>query len=124
VWVIRWRIRFSADTLGLASFMAFMEGFYFACRNKVFLRVFTARAKVFSMSLGVGVVPCGVASDLARPEPNGLRGWLGGGSARGSSVPGQTGRGVRRPSDQWRRGTSGEQLPSVHLPGTGVEDSW
>ncbi len=56
VWVIAWHILLPAFTVGLASFIAFMEGLYFATRREVFLRISGFWTKIFSVSFGMGVV--------------------------------------------------------------------
>jgi cytochrome d ubiquinol oxidase subunit I len=56
VWVIAWHILLPAFTVGLASFIAFMEGLYFATRRDVFLRISSFWTKIFSVSFGMGVV--------------------------------------------------------------------
>jgi cytochrome d ubiquinol oxidase subunit I len=56
VWVIAWHILLPAFTVGLASFIAFMEGLYFATRRDVFLRISGFWTKIFSVSFGMGVV--------------------------------------------------------------------
>jgi cytochrome d ubiquinol oxidase subunit I len=56
VWVIAWHILLPAFTVGLASFIAFMEGLYFTTRRDVFLRISGFWTKIFSVSFGMGVV--------------------------------------------------------------------
>ena len=56
VWVIAWHILLPAFTVGLASFIAFMEGLYFAGRNEIFFRISGFWTKIFSISFGMGVV--------------------------------------------------------------------
>jgi cytochrome d ubiquinol oxidase subunit I len=56
VWVIAWHILLPAFTVGLASFIAFMEGLYFGTRREVFLRISGFWTKIFSVSFGMGVV--------------------------------------------------------------------
>jgi cytochrome d ubiquinol oxidase subunit I len=56
VWVIAWHILLPAFTVGLASYIAFMEGLYFATRREVFFRISSFWTKIFSVSFGMGVV--------------------------------------------------------------------
>ncbi|MGH6956494.1 MAG: cytochrome ubiquinol oxidase subunit I [Caulobacteraceae bacterium] len=55
-WVIAWHILLPALTVGIASFVAFQEGLYFATRNEIFLRISKFWTKIFSISFGMGVV--------------------------------------------------------------------
>jgi len=56
VWVIAWHILLPAFTIGLASFIAFMEGLYFATRRETYLRISSFWTKIFSVSFAMGVV--------------------------------------------------------------------
>ena len=56
VWVIAWHILLPAFTVGLASFIAFMEGLYFATRREIYLRISSFWTKIFSVSFAMGVV--------------------------------------------------------------------
>lgn len=56
VWVIAWHILLPALTVGLASFIAFMEGLYFATRRETYLRISSFWTKIFSVSFAMGVV--------------------------------------------------------------------
>jgi cytochrome d ubiquinol oxidase subunit I len=56
VWVIAWHILLPAFTVGLASFIAFMEGLYFITRREGYFRISAFWTKVFSVSFGMGVV--------------------------------------------------------------------
>jgi cytochrome bd ubiquinol oxidase subunit I len=56
VWVIAWHILLPAFTVGLASFIAFMEGLYFATRRETYLRISSFWTKIFSVSFAMGVV--------------------------------------------------------------------
>jgi cytochrome d ubiquinol oxidase subunit I len=56
VWVIAWHILLPAFTVGLASFVAFMEGLYFATRRERYLRISSFWTKIFSVSFAMGVV--------------------------------------------------------------------
>lgn len=55
-WVIGWHILLPAFTVGLASFIAFMEGRYFYTGRDVFLRVSIFWEKIFAVAFGMGVV--------------------------------------------------------------------
>src|SRR5665213_3285931 len=56
VWVIGWHILPPAFTVGLASYIAFMEGLYFVTRREVYFRISSFWTKIFSVSFGMGVV--------------------------------------------------------------------
>ena len=56
VWVIGWHILLPAFTVGLASYIAFMEGLYFLTQREVFFRISIFWTKIFSVSFGMGVV--------------------------------------------------------------------
>ncbi len=56
VWVIAWHILLPAFTVGLASYIALMEGLYFATRREVYFRISSFWTKIFSVSFGMGVV--------------------------------------------------------------------
>jgi cytochrome bd ubiquinol oxidase subunit I len=55
-WVIGWHILLPAFTVGMASFIAFMEGLHFATKKKVYLKISTFWIKIFSIAFGMGVV--------------------------------------------------------------------
>jgi cytochrome bd ubiquinol oxidase subunit I len=55
-WVIAWHILMPAFTVGLASFIAVLEGMHMATRREVYLRVSMFWIKIFSVSFGMGVV--------------------------------------------------------------------
>jgi cytochrome bd ubiquinol oxidase subunit I len=55
-WVIGWHILLPAFTVGLASFIALLEGVHVATRNPVFLRISQFWLKIFAISFGMGVV--------------------------------------------------------------------
>ena len=56
VWVVAWHILLPAFTVGLASYIAVMEGLHFATGQKIYLRISTFWIRVFSVSFGMGVV--------------------------------------------------------------------
>jgi cytochrome d ubiquinol oxidase subunit I len=55
-WVVAWHILLPAFTVGLASFIAVLEGLHMATRREVYLRVSMFWIKIFSVSFGMGVV--------------------------------------------------------------------
>jgi len=55
-WVIGWHILLPAFTVGLASFIALLEGVHAATRNTVLLRLSQFWLKIFAISFGMGVV--------------------------------------------------------------------
>ncbi len=55
-WVIGWHILLPAFTVGLASFIAFLEGAYALTRRAVFLHLSQFWLKIFAVSFGMGVV--------------------------------------------------------------------
>jgi len=56
VWVIAWHILLPALTVGLASYIAVLEGVHFVTGRDVYLRASTFWIKIFSVSFGMGVV--------------------------------------------------------------------
>src|SRR6476620_2573181 len=55
-WVIALHIRLPAFTVGLASYIAVLEGAYFFTRRAVFLRLSQFWLRLFALSFGMGVV--------------------------------------------------------------------
>ncbi len=55
-WVIAFHILLPAFTVGLASYIALLEGLYFFSRRDVFLRISTFWTRIFAISFGMGVV--------------------------------------------------------------------
>ena len=55
-WVIAWHILLPAFTVGLASYIAVLEGLHFVTGRDVYLRISTFWTKIFSVSFGMGVV--------------------------------------------------------------------
>jgi cytochrome bd ubiquinol oxidase subunit I len=55
-WVIAWHILLPAFTVGLASYIAVLEGLHFATGREIYLRLSTFWIKVFAVSFGMGVV--------------------------------------------------------------------
>ena len=55
-WVIGWHILLPAFTVGLAAYIALLEGLNFVTGRQVYLRVSMFWIKIFSISFGMGVV--------------------------------------------------------------------
>jgi len=55
-WVVAWHFLMPAFTVGLASFIALMEGLHLVTKNPVYLRVSVFWTKIFAISFGMGVV--------------------------------------------------------------------
>jgi len=55
-WVIAWHILLPAFTVGLASFIAVLEGLRLATGRDVYVRISTFWIKIFSIAFGMGVV--------------------------------------------------------------------
>lgn len=55
-WVIAFHILLPAFTVGLASFIALLEGVYFFTKKTVYLNISTFWTKIFAISFGMGVV--------------------------------------------------------------------
>ena len=55
-WVIGWHILLPAFTVGLASFIAFLEGGYALTRRSIFLDLSQFWLRIFAISFGMGVV--------------------------------------------------------------------
>ena len=55
-WVIAWHILLPAFTVGLASYIAVLEGFHFFTGREIWLRISTFWTKIFAVSFGMGVV--------------------------------------------------------------------
>src|ERR1700742_1216585 len=56
-WVIGWHILLPAFTVGMAAFIAVLEGFHFFTGRDVYLLVSTFWNKIFTIAFGVGFVP-------------------------------------------------------------------
>ena len=56
VWVIGWHILLPAFTIGLASFIAAMEGAHIVTGREVLFRISSFWIKIFSVAFGMGVV--------------------------------------------------------------------
>ena len=55
-WVVGWHILLPAFTVGLASFIALLEGAYALTKRAVFLHLSQFWLKIFAVSFGMGVV--------------------------------------------------------------------
>ncbi|MGH6985665.1 MAG: cytochrome ubiquinol oxidase subunit I [Caulobacteraceae bacterium] len=55
-WVIAWHILLPAFTVGLASYIALVEGLWFFTRKEVWFRISGFWTRIFSVSFGMGVV--------------------------------------------------------------------
>ena len=56
VWVIGWHILLPAFTIGLAAYIAYLEGTYLVTGREIYFRISTFWTKVFSVAFGMGVV--------------------------------------------------------------------
>ena len=56
VWVIAWHIMLPAFTVGLASYIAVLEGLYFVTGREIYFRISGFWTKIFAISFGMGVV--------------------------------------------------------------------
>ena len=55
-WVIGWHILLPAFTLGIASYIALLEGLHLATGREVYLRVSNFWIRIFAVAFGMGVV--------------------------------------------------------------------
>jgi cytochrome bd ubiquinol oxidase subunit I len=55
-WVVGWHVLLPAFTVGLASFIAFLEGAYALTKRPVFLNLSQFWLRIFAISFGMGVV--------------------------------------------------------------------
>ncbi len=55
-WLIAWHILLPAFTVGLASYIAFLEGLYFVTGREIYFRISVMWTKIFAISFGMGVV--------------------------------------------------------------------
>lgn len=55
-WVVAWHILLPAFTVGLASFIAVLEGIHLFTGREIYLRISMFWIKIFSVSFGMGVV--------------------------------------------------------------------
>ena len=56
VWVVALHILLPAFTVGLASYIAFIEGMHFATGREIYLRISSFWVRIFSVAFGMGVV--------------------------------------------------------------------
>jgi cytochrome d ubiquinol oxidase subunit I len=55
-WLIAWHFLLPAFTIGLASFIAVLEGLHFATGREIYFRISTFWIRIFAVSFGMGVV--------------------------------------------------------------------
>ena len=55
-WLIAFHILMPAFTVGLASFIALLEGLHFFTGREIYFRISTFWIKIFSVAFGIGVV--------------------------------------------------------------------
>src|SRR5216684_7968165 len=55
-WLIGWHILMPAFTVGMASYIALLEGLHVATGKPIYLRISTFWIRIFSVAFGVGVV--------------------------------------------------------------------
>src|SRR5215467_4109884 len=55
-WVIAWHILLPAFTIGLASYIAVLEGLYFLTGREIWFRISGFWTRIFAVSFGMGVV--------------------------------------------------------------------
>src|SRR5690349_21615162 len=55
-WVIAWHILLPAFTVGLASYIAVLEGLHFASGREVYVRLSSFWTRIFAVSFAMGVV--------------------------------------------------------------------
>jgi cytochrome bd ubiquinol oxidase subunit I len=55
-WVIGWHILLPAFTVGMASYVAVLEGLYFFRRDEIWLRLSLFWTRIFAVAFGMGVV--------------------------------------------------------------------
>src|SRR6187401_2996290 len=55
-WVVAWHILLPAFTVGLASYIAVLEGLHLATGRAVYLRLSNFWIRIFAVSFGMGVV--------------------------------------------------------------------
>jgi cytochrome bd ubiquinol oxidase subunit I len=56
VWVMAWHILLPAFTVGLASYIAVLEGLYFFLRDEIWFRIARFWTRIFAVSFAMGVV--------------------------------------------------------------------
>jgi cytochrome d ubiquinol oxidase subunit I len=55
-WVVAWHILLPAFTIGLAAYVAFLEGAWFITGREIYFRISSFWTKIFSVAFGMGVV--------------------------------------------------------------------
>ena len=53
-WVVAWHIQLPAFTVGLASYIAVLEGLYFFTGREIFFRISGFWTKIFAVSFAMG----------------------------------------------------------------------
>ncbi|HTZ78285.1 MAG TPA: cytochrome ubiquinol oxidase subunit I [Stellaceae bacterium] len=56
IWVMAWHILLPAFTVGLASYIAVLEGLYFFRREEIWFRISRFWTRIFAVAFGMGVV--------------------------------------------------------------------
>jgi cytochrome d ubiquinol oxidase subunit I len=55
-WVVAWHILLPALTIGLASYIALLEGIWFATGKEIYFRISSFWTRIFAVAFGMGVV--------------------------------------------------------------------
>src|SRR5215213_11038236 len=55
-WVVAWHILLPAVTIGLASYIALLEGLYFTTGKEIYFRISNFWTRIFAVCFGMGVV--------------------------------------------------------------------
>ena len=64
-WVIAWHILLPALTIGLASYIALLEGVYFVTGKEIWFRISRFWNRIFAIAFGMGLM---LALTRKRPE--------------------------------------------------------
>jgi cytochrome d ubiquinol oxidase subunit I len=56
-WVIGWHILLPAFTVGMASYIAVLEGLYFFRKDEIWLRMSRFWTRIFAVAFGMGWSP-------------------------------------------------------------------
>src|SRR6202012_2536768 len=70
-WVIAWHILLPGFTVGIASYIALMEGLYFIRGQEIYLRISLFWTRIFAIAFGMGgvaavVMPCHLGTNWSR----------------------------------------------------------
>src|SRR3569833_2548607 len=87
-WVIAWHILLPAFTVGVASYIALLEGFYFFTGKEVYFRISSFWLRLFAIAFGMGVV-----TGVVMPFQFGTNWGRGAGGAAGGGAPRRAGGG-------------------------------